>query len=736
MAQHYDADAIVVGSGFGGAVAAARLAQAGLSVIVLERGRRWALGEFPRRPELEDRWLWRAGQGLYDIRWLDTMGSVQAAGWGGGSLVYANVFSRPYEGVMDERWPSHLRRESLDPYYELAGHMMGIAPAGDDPATGRPAPRTSLIEQMVQGMDIPATVRPSLAVTFGDPETWHPNVHGVPRRGCAFVGECIIGCNHGAKNTLDVTYLAVAEQHGARAVTDAEVRRIETHRDSSGRSGYAVTTTSPTDPSAPPRTWTAPRVVLAAGAAATNELLLRARDVHGTLPDLSPQLGRGFSGNGDFLTLAEMPRDAADMTTGPTITTTTVLSVPEGGRSVWFQVQDGAIPPPLQELYDALLPGRTVRRWWKHLRGSDPTRTFALLAMGRDSARGTLRLDDKGEAALSWSNRWQAHLYRSQRRVGPLVRRLLGGRQYNPPTWSLLRRTITVHPLGGVRPGADAASGVVDDIGQVHGYPGLYVMDGSVVPAATGVNPSATILAGAERAIEAVIRAAGRPEWRAPEWDAVQATPVPEDGAFAHAAAAREATRGDGVVFAEHMATPSGTRPRAELRLRAEVRSMDGFLTDHAHPIAVHGSIDLEGIATGAETAGTLSLFPRGGDEAMRYSLEFADDDGRPRRLIGVKHTSGRRPLALLAGLTTLHIEVSPADGADGAEGVADGADGQSVRTVLRISAPDLVRLLTSIRGQGFTRARRLTAAGRFAGFFVRSALARPRRRVASAGPG
>lgn len=718
MTDKVDADAIVIGSGFGGAVAAARLAQAGYSVIVLERGRRWHPGDFPRRPHLEDGWLWELDRGLYDIRWLDTMGSIQASGWGGGSLVYANVFARPFQDAMDERWPAHLHRETLDPYYDLAAHVMDVAPVGTDPATGRVAPRTTLIEQMMQEMGAPErTIRPTLGVTFGDPETWRPNAQGVPRRGCAFLGECVIGCNHGAKNTLDTTYLALAERHGARAVTDAEVQRIEPHPTASNGRKYTVVTSTPSGPSAPPREWVAPMVIFAAGAVATNELLLRARDRHGTLPGLSPQLGQGFSGNGDFLTLAELRGDQEDMTTGPTITTTTVLSVPEGPRSVWYQVQDGAIPPPLHALIDALLPARGIRHWWQRLRRADPRRTFAVLAMGRDSGRGTLRLDSSGETVLSWNNRWQSHLYRSQRRVGPLISRLLGARQYNPPTWSLLRKTITVHPLGGVRPGPDAARGVVDETGEVHGYPGLFVMDGSTLPAATGVNPSATILAAAERAIESVIRNAGHPGWRAPEWDELTPAPVPEDSAFAATASMREATRGDGVLFAERLATPRHRRPGLDMRLSAEVRSIDHFLTDAAHTVSIQGVIDVEGLASKAGVAGTLSLFPRGVDEAMRYSLRFDDDFGRPWQVTGVKRILSRRPRELMSGLTTLSTEISP----------VGASDSEAIRALLTISIPDLARLGVSLRGQGFTRARRLRAAGRFLAFFTGSALSSPR---------
>src|SRR5690606_36038095 len=111
------------------------------------------------------------------------------------------VFARPSDAAMNPRWPGHLRRETLDPYYDLAAHMLEVTPVGDDPRTSAPPPRTALIEQLMAGSDRPeATVRPNLAVTFGDPSVWRPNRHGVLRRGCSFVGDCVIGCNQGAKN--------------------------------------------------------------------------------------------------------------------------------------------------------------------------------------------------------------------------------------------------------------------------------------------------------------------------------------------------------------------------------------------------------------------------------------------------------------------------------------------------------------------------------------------------------
>ena len=704
-ASRHHADVIVIGSGFGGAVAAARLAQAGYSVLVLERGRRWDPGGFPRDPKIRSGWLWRIDRGLYDIRWLVGMIAVQAAGWGGGSLAYANVFARPFDGALNRRWPAHLRRSQLDPYYDLAAHMMEVAPTLSDPRTGESPERTRLIEQLMGRSDRPeATFRPNLAVAFGDPDRWRPNIHGVPRRGCAFVGECVIGCNHGAKNTLDATYLAVAEQRGARGVTDAEVVAIEPRAD-----GYAVVTRDGSDPHST-TTWRAPRVIVAAGAVGSTELLLRARDVHRTLPELSPCLGEGFSGNGDFLTLAELRAQEGDMTTGPTITTNTVVDVPEGRRSVWYQVQDGAFPVVMHELFDAVVPGQAVRRWWRARFGApDVRRVFAVLAMGHDSGGGRLRLNRSGDVVLAWRNRWQAALYRSQRRLRPMLARALSTKAYQPLTWSLLRRTTTVHPLGGVPFGVDHAHGVVDEYGEVHGNPGLFVMDGSTLPASTGVNPSATILAVTERAVQELIRRDGQPEWRAPEWPAVAPGTVQEDAAYAFAAALREGTRGGGLSFSERMRTADGEGAPMTLRLEAGARSLHRLIGGPEHALTLRGEVDIAGRVEAAPAEGSLSLFPTERGVAMRYLIRFQDDSGREWNLTGHKAVTSRTPIGVLRDLTRLRAHSHPVD---------DPSD--SIAATLRIGPTDLIRLLCSIRGVGFTRARRATTVLRFAGFFLR----------------
>lgn len=715
-----DCDVIVVGSGFGGAVAAARLAQAGFSVRVLERGRRWLPGQFPRSTDLKDGWLWYADRGLYEARWLGSMLSVQAAGWGGGSLVYANVFARPAAQTQDEHWPAMLRREQLDPYYDLAATMLGVSPVQPDPRTDTVPDRTRVVEGLLDRTAVrPAMVRPQLAVRFGDPEAWQRNRHGVPQRGCAFLGECVLGCNHAAKNSLDLNYLAVAERHGARAVTGSEVRRI-----APDGSGWAVWSQEGQGDGRTTVRRRARKVVLAAGAIGTTELLLRARDEHGTLPDLSPALGHGFSGNGDQLALGTFRPGPEDLSTGPTITTTTALDVWERDDPVWYQVQDGAVPAVVADMLDQVLPLPRIRARWDRMRGNDPTRRIALLSMGHDSGAGRLGLDRRGKVRLQWDNRWQAHLYRSEQRVAPLISRITGARIRQVLPWSYLRRPVTVHPLGGVPVGPSPATAVVGADLQVHGYPGLYVMDGSAIPASTGANPSATILAGAEQSVERLVREmTGDETWQAPEWDRVRPVPVPEDAAYTWSARRRRRTAGDGICLDEEMLErgPDGTRVGA-MRIRLTIPGLDPFRADPEHPLQVGGVLDLAGIPGTHRVTGELRMFPGHGRYLMRYDLHMTADEGDEWTGTALKTPQGRGPLARYRSLT--HAELTMRREAGPPEDDAHASTAPTeIRTRLHLPVGNVLRNGLSIRGSGITRGRRVRAVGSFAAFFLSGVL-------------
>jgi len=727
-------EAIVVGSGFGGAVAACRLAQAGVDVAVLERGRRFEPGSFPRPAHgRADLMLWQRG-GPYDARPLNDVLVVQAAGYGGGSLIYANVQMRPPPDVFDG-WPRGYTRAELDPYYDLVAHMLDIRPVEPDPATGELPRKTRLMEEATTRLGRRAqTFRPNIAVRFegaGEPPV--PNEWGALQSGCLHCGECDIGCNVGAKNTLDLNYLAVAESQGAAVATGCEVTtlapsddgfdvRYRVHGDGGGEGSVS-----------------ARQVFLCLGAVNTTELLLRCRDQHGTLPRLSATLGSGYSANGDFLALGLGPSPPFGATRGPTITTATIFDRRDGGRRLWFAVEDGGYSTYLAALLPVLSPARLARLAGRELEGRlahhaetfasllerDGDATAILLVMGRDSADGRIELARPHHRLhVRWDTPANLPLYAAETAACRELVTALGGRLALAPNWRFFGQPNSVHNLGGCRMGEGEADGVVDPEGRVFGYPGLHVLDGAIIPGAVGANPSHTIAAVAERCVEAAIRRLpGRERWRAPEADlAVRLAPpedavsIPAGGTVPPAVAAgglrwREVMRGTLDV--------EGARVAAWVEITIAVADVASFVADPAHPGVVTGSIQVEGLTAADGTpveAGSFHLFLDEGEaaaRAMRYTLPFHALDGRRWVLSGVKDVRGQRIVDFWRATTTLATRLESPDG-DGPPGVGQ----------LRISASGVGRLIASMRGDpGARRSDPVAALWRFVRFYARTVL-------------
>ncbi|NHC45338.1 GMC oxidoreductase [Motilibacter aurantiacus] len=706
--------ALVVGTGFGGAVAAARLAQAGVDLAVVERGRRFGPGDFPRKvTRIDDGWLWPCGHGLYDVRPLNDIMSISAAGYGGGSLVYANVALRPPAEVFDEQWPAGWTRAELDPYYDLASTMLGVGPVQHDPATGELPPKTLLVEEAHQRTGRASTsLRPNLAITFGDPSTPVVNRFGVAQPGCSFCGECDIGCNTGAKNSLDKNYLALAESCGADIGTLTEVVSIEPLRP-----GFRVVLREhdPDDGDrSTQRTVTAATVVLCAGAVGTTELLLRNRDELRTLPALSTALGHGFSGNGDFLSFGRGTAAAAYPSQGPTITTTALVRAQGEGRDSWFVLQDGGYSRHLAQLVRMLdvaaLPAhvaallrsgaRRVVREAADLASTleqDDDRTLVMLAMGRDRADGRLELTPRGRLRVRWDVARNSALYAAEQAASGELVRALGAEPLVTPTWRLLRQPVTVHNLGGARMSEDPRAGVVDSDGQVHGYPGLYVFDGAALPGATGANPSLTIAAVAERCVERLVRALlGDPAWRAPEHAVAVRPELPEDAAVevARRAPAQRLAPRRGLRFTERMRGVlfvDGVPRAAEARLHVHAPDLAAVLADPVHALEVSGTVQIAGVTAGPTPvhAGRLHLLaPHPKGRSMSYVLPFLDAQGQERQVHGSKRV-WRGTGGPWAAVTRMQAAVGTA----GAWGDEDGE--------LRIPALEVARMLTTLRPHG-----------------------------------
>jgi cholesterol oxidase len=564
-------DAVIVGSGFGGSVTAYRLAEAGLDVCVLERGKAYPPGEFPRAPHRMQRNVWDPSeglQGMFNIWSFDGLGAVVCSGLGGGSLIYANVLIRKDEkwfvredlrGGGYEYWP--VTRADLDPHYDRIEKMMDAQrfPFDKEPYNNVPKAREFKEAAERAGLDWQL---PKLAVTFGnegeEPAPGEPIHDGYwtmegrkrTRYTCRLVGECDIGCNFGSKNTLDYNYLPEAKRLGARILTRCEVKEFAP-RDGGGYEVRYVRHESEregqkTDTSRLPRkTLTADSLIVSAGTLGSTFLLLKMKN-SGALPRISNRLGTRFSGNGDLATFAlesSMSKDGGrvprliDAGYGPVITSAIrVADREDGGEGRGFYIEDAGYPEFVNWILETVeTPADAIKQFWGDLArrlidrllnhepetdvGAEVARLLGstefsadllpLLGMGRDVPDGKMTL--RGERLdLDWRMESSQQYFDGVREKMRDVAEELGARFSDP--LGRLNRVVTVHPLGGCPMGRDESEGVVNPYGQVFGYPGLYVADGSVMPGPVGPNPSLTIAALADRSADRIIERLGTNE--------------------------------------------------------------------------------------------------------------------------------------------------------------------------------------------------------------------------------
>lgn len=526
-------DVIVIGSGFGGAVAACRLAEAGARVLVLERGRRWTPDQFPRR--LGDPWLYSHDKphrrdGWLDLRFFKGMAVAQGAGVGGGSLCYSSVLLEADPARFSQGWPPEITHQELAPHYEAARRMLGARTIPETQLTARhklarrAAERAGLADRF-QSMPLAIAFDEEWTYDLPDPlDKSHSrsfvNAQGVRQGTCVHLGNCDIGCDVQAKNTLDLNYIPAAEARGAevrplhlvRTITpDGTGYRVDFDRIEAGRlvAGHER----------------ADKIVIAAGSLGTTELLFRCRDQYRTLPAVSRQLGQSWSANANVLTpdIYDRSQDV-QQSIGPTISAGLDFmdGTVDGQRYV---VEDDGFPNMLLNALEAKaraiglgMFGLALR---SHLRrGLDEknplSHVMVWLGAGVDASDGVLSVGRK------WTSPWKTDLKLAWDvgRSRPVIDAILatqarlsaagGGRLRVPLYWRWLRSLVTVHPLGGCKMGRTPEDGVVDHAGQIFGYPGLYVSDGSVIPAALGRNPSLTIAALAERAAPLMVSGAER----------------------------------------------------------------------------------------------------------------------------------------------------------------------------------------------------------------------------------
>lgn len=356
--KRLEAEVLVIGSGFGGAVVACRLAQAGFSVTILERGRRYPTGDAPNLPQDgaflpdERRWSWKVDQGLWEVLDLDEVTSVQAAGYGGGSLIYANVHLRPPRCVFNGQWPRVFQdRTELDPYYDLVASMLEVAPVNAHRDFQEEITKSRQLESAAQNLGR-RVFHPPLAIRYSD----GTNQHGVNQRKCTGCGACCTGCPQGAKNTLDLNYLAIAERHGARVFTQFEALDLVERADGTWlvRCFDHLEARRVNVHSA--------HVFLCAGSLHSTELMARARllDDPERRPDderrgnrIRKRVGLGYYPGGDALGIVYETKHPQRPSVGPVISTS-LIEWSRDEQGSFFMLQDGGYPERVSRLVGLL----------------------------------------------------------------------------------------------------------------------------------------------------------------------------------------------------------------------------------------------------------------------------------------------------------------------------------------------------------------------------------------------
>ena len=512
-----DTDVAVVGSGFGGSVAAHRLTEKGYRVTVLEKGRRWRPDEFPASNWniRKSFWFPKIGcRGIFGMRLLREALVLHGVGVGGGSLVYANTLFEPPNGVWDDPQWRGLEdwRAVMPAHYDTARRMLGVV---ENPRLG---PADEALRRAAARRGREASFRNTpVAIYFGEPDVTVPDPYfdgrGPARTGCTFCGGCMVGCRPGAKNTLDKNYLYLAEQAGARIVPDTEITLVEALTGG----GYRLHWRRSTGPwSSLEGSLTAEKVVFAGGVLGTVPLLMTCKE-GGALPRISGQLGNVVRTNSEAL-LGVTSKSRRDLWEGIAIAAKVEIDelthfecvrFPKGSDVMLLlgtPLTDGGgrIPRQLRWLGNILRHPidflRVLKPWGKAESGT--------VVMAMQTADNHTRLVRKRRLLWPFTRTLTSQPDPDQpgipsyipvaNEIAREVAAELDGIPQSTLNEVLLDTSTTAHILGGCGIGRDPEHGVIDSSGRVFGYDGLYVMDGSMIGANLGVNPSLTITALAE----------------------------------------------------------------------------------------------------------------------------------------------------------------------------------------------------------------------------------------------
>ncbi|MEX2526713.1 MAG: GMC oxidoreductase [Gemmatimonadota bacterium] len=763
MKSHYDV--VVVGSGYGGSIAASRLARAGLQVCLLERGGEFQPGDFPEgaasgvREVQVDQPNRRTGSltALFDFRMNPDIGVLVGCGLGGTSLINANVAIEPDRRVWeDPRWPEAIRADldlGVAHGFQRAREMLEPTPL---PASWSP-PKTQAMEKSAAHMGAPF-LRPPITVAFED----RVNAAGVQQTACNGCGNCVGGCNVGAKNTLAMNYLPDARNHGAAIFTLTSVRRVE-KRAEGWLVHFDLLEPGLQSFKSQARFVGADRVILAAGSLGSTEILLRSGQ-EGL--SLSRQVGQRFTGNGDVLGfgynadqsirgVGVSSRKVKDRKEAPGPCITGLIDL-RGTDELdhGMIVEEGVVPSTLAPILASsfLVASRFVgrdtdegladyaREKYRELQAVVPggstgavgnTQTF--LVMAHDDAQGAMHLEDD-RVRISWPGVGGQDVFHRIDDELLKATEALGGTYVKNPMWAewMGKGLMTVHPLGGCVMGESAESGVVDHLGRVFRsdtgdqlHAGLYVCDGSVIPRALGVNPFLTIAALAERTAMAIAAEDGLTvPYDVHDEQGPDREEAPDGPGGGVGLEFTEAMRGhfllsDTVDFQEGARRGKEEGSTLEFTVTVRTDDLDAMLEDPHHQASIHGVLVAPAVSPDPLpiSGGAFHLLTRDAElertRRMRYRLPMVDRSGRALFLNGFKLIHDDAGFDVWEDTTTLFVTLHEGSNEQGAV---------LGRGILKIQPKDFIRQMGTFK---VTNAggvlKHLKALARFGSFFAGS---------------
>lgn len=748
-------DVVVVGSGYGGAISASRLSRAGFRVCLLEKGKEFQPGEYPdtlseAESEMQLNTDGRRAKtnGLYEFHISEDISVFKGCGLGGTSLVNAGVSIVPEDRVLeDPRWPKAIREdpESLRKGYAAAREMLAPA-AYPEAAEGYPElAKARAMKRSAEKMGYKFQYA-EINVSFQEAV----NKAGVPHKRCVNCGDCVTGCNHGAKNTLIMNYLPDAYNHGCEIFCGAGVEYVERSGDDWLVFFYAYDSDREKF-GAPPLYVRAQKVILAGGTLGSTEILLRSRERG--LP-VSPMLGQHFTGNGDALGFSYNCKDDINGIglgtrwndtrygpVGPCITgIIDMRNQPVVTDGLTFE--EGSIPAPIASVVNMVMGPladvsgvRTAGSWLSELAGEAESflggpyrgavhKMQTYLVMTHDDGKGTLSLQND-RLDIRWPDVGKQPIFDKVRQAMLSSSEALGGVFVKNITWNKLFHydLVTVHPLGGCCMADDASGGVTDDTGNVYSgsegtatHAGLYVLDGAIVPLPLGTNPLFTISALAERASRLIALGNGHAV------DESDLTPADAPGEEPPVAVQfTETMKGfistaEKADFEKGYAQGKASQSPCVFTLTIQTGDMRTFAGDPMHPGTLSGTVMAPALSERPLMAsdGVFNLFvadPGHPDHLkMKYAMQLHTFDGRSYFFEGYKQIQDDKGFDLWQDTTRLFVTVH--EGTDAAGPVL-------AKGIMTIAPHDFEVQMTTLKVlHAPTAWERLGALKQFAGFF------------------